>query len=79
MLLFCVVRTVLGQSIDMKLVAIYYTSKTLGEAHINYTTIEKESIASSFFLRRIFSYFLCRKVIKFIEHDALKFLVNKNK
>ena len=44
MLLFCDVGTVLGQSIDMKLVAIYYTSKTLGEAHINYTTIENESI-----------------------------------
>lgn len=33
------IRVILGQRVDRKLVGIYYVSKTLGEAQLNYLTI----------------------------------------
>ncbi|KAD7477782.1 hypothetical protein E3N88_00918 [Mikania micrantha] len=41
------VGAVLGQRVDKKPVVIYYASKTLSDAQLNYTTTEKEFIASS--------------------------------
>lgn len=35
----------LGQRIDKKLHVIYYTSKVLGPAQVNYTTTEKKMLA----------------------------------
>ncbi|KAJ0954149.1 putative nucleotidyltransferase, Ribonuclease H [Helianthus annuus] len=39
------VGAVLGQRVDKKPVAIYYASKTLADAQLNYTTTEKELLA----------------------------------
>ena len=67
----------LGQRIDKKPVAIYYASKTLGEAQVNYTTTEKEFLAIIFALEKFCSYLLGSKVIVFTDHAALKFLLSK--
>ena len=71
------VGAVLGQRIDKKPVAIYYASKTLGEAQVNYTTTEKEFLAIIFALEKFRSYLLGSKVIVFTDHAALKFLLSK--
>ena len=71
------VGAVLGQRVDKKPVAIYYASKTLGGAQVNYSTTEKELLAIVFALEKFRSYLLGSKVIIFTDHAALKFLLNK--
>ena len=46
------VGEVLGKQLDKKLTAICYASKTLVEAHINYTTTEKELMAVVYALEK---------------------------
>ena len=46
------VGAVLGQWIDKKSTAVCYTSKTLGDAQLNYTTMEKELLAVVFALEK---------------------------
>lgn len=38
-------EAVLGQRRDKKAHVVYYASSTLNDAHVNYTTIEKELLA----------------------------------
>ena len=71
------VGAVLGQRVDKKPIAIYYASKTLGGAQVNYSTTEKELLAIVFALEKFRSYLLGSKVIIFTDHAALKFLLNK--
>ena len=68
------VGAVLGQCVDKKPVAIYYASKTLVDAQVNYSTTEKELLAIVFALENFRSYFLGSKVIVYTDHSALKFL-----
>ena len=53
-----VVGVVLGQWKDGKLHAIYYASKTLDPAHINYATTEKELLAVVFAIDKFRPYLL---------------------
>ncbi|XP_078433682.1 uncharacterized protein LOC144704977 [Wolffia australiana] len=71
------VGAVLGQRIEKKPVVIYYASKTLNEAQVNYTTTEKELLAIVFALENFRSYILGSKIVVFSDHSALKFLLNK--
>ena len=50
------VGAVLGQRKDKKLHAIYYASRTLDEAQINYATTEKELLAIVFAIDKFRSY-----------------------
>jgi len=50
-----VIGVVLGQCIDNKQHVIYYSSRTLNEAQLNYTTTEKEFLAVVFVLKKISS------------------------
>jgi len=68
---------VLGQKKDNKPYAIYYASRTLGEAQINYTTSGKEFLAVVYALEKFWSYLINSKVIFFTYHAALKRLVKK--
>ena len=47
-----VVGAVLGQLLDKKLMTICYASKTLVEAQINYTTMEKELLTMVYTLEK---------------------------
>lgn len=72
-----VVGEVLGQRIDKKLHAIYYVSRTLDQAQINYAMIEKELIAVVFTLDKFRSYLVVAKIIIYTDHTAIRYLLNK--
>ena len=69
----------MGQRVDRKPVAIYYASKTLVDAQMNYSTTEKELLAIVFALEKFRSYLLGSKVIVYTDHSTLKFLFLKKK
>ena len=53
-----IIGTVLGQQIDKQPHVIYYTSRTLNDAQLNYSTIEKEFLAVVFVLEKFRSYLI---------------------
>ena len=71
------VGVVLGQQIDKKLTAIWYASKTLVDAELNYTTTDKELLAVVFALEMFRPYILGSKIIVYTDHAALKYLLSK--
>jgi hypothetical protein len=71
------VGAVLGQRIDKLPHVIYYASRTLNDAQLNYPTIEKELLAVVFALDKFQSYLLGSKVIIYSDHVALKYLLSK--
>ncbi|CAN6712678.1 unnamed protein product [Malus baccata var. baccata] len=68
---------VLGQRKDKRPHVIYYASRTLNDAHLNYSTTEKELLAVVFALDKFISYLIGTKVIVFTDHAALKYLLTK--
>ena len=56
---------------------IYYASKTLNDAQLNYSTTEKELLAVVFALEKFRSYLVGSKVIVYSDHAALKYLLSK--
>ena len=57
--------------------AIYYASKTLNEAQLNYATTEKELLAIVFAFDKFQLYLIDNKVIVFMVHLAIKYLMIK--
>ncbi|CAN6586155.1 unnamed protein product [Malus baccata var. baccata] len=70
-------EAVLGQRKDKKPHVIYYASRTLNDAQLNYSTTEKELLAVVFALDKFRSYLIGTKVIVFTDHAALKYLFTK--
>ncbi|KAM2374917.1 hypothetical protein ACFXTH_043762 [Malus domestica] len=68
---------VLGQRKDKRSHVIYYASRTLNDAQLNYSTTEKELLAVGFALDKFRSYLIGTKVIIFTDHVALKYLLSK--
>ncbi|CAN6718941.1 unnamed protein product [Malus baccata var. baccata] len=68
---------VLGQRKDKRPHIIYYASRTLNDAQLNYSTTEKELLAVVFALDKFPSYLIGTKVIVFTDHAALKYLLTK--
>ncbi|CAN6589036.1 unnamed protein product [Malus baccata var. baccata] len=68
---------VLGQRKEKRPHVIYYASRTLNDAQLNYSTTEKELLAVVFALDKFRSYLLGTKVIIYIDHAALKYLFTK--
>ncbi|CAL8135368.1 unnamed protein product [Prunus armeniaca] len=68
---------VLGQRKDKKPHVIYYASRTLNDAQLNYSTTEIELLAVVFALDKFRSYLLGTKVIIYSDHSALKYLLTK--
>ena len=71
------IGAVLGQQIDKKPTTIWYASKTLAEAQINYTTTEKELLAVVYALEKFRPYILGSKIVIYTNHAALKYLFPK--
>ena len=72
-----VMGAVLGQRKDKKPSMIYYASKTLNNAQMNYTTTKKELLAVVFVCEKFRSYLAGSLVIVFSDHAALKYILSK--
>jgi hypothetical protein len=70
------VGAVLGQRKDKKPYVIYYASKTLNSAQMNYITTEKELLAVVFACEKFRSYLVGSPVVVFSNHAALKYLLS---
>jgi len=68
---------VLGQRKDNKQHVIYYSSRTLNDAQVNYTTTKKEFLAVVFALEKFRPYLLGTKTTIFTNHSALRYLMLK--
>lgn len=71
------VGVVLGQWKDKDPYMIYYESKILNEAQMNYSTTEKELFAVVFALDKFHSYLIRSPIVVFTDHAALKYLLTK--
>ena len=72
-----VVGAVLGQRKEGKSYVIYYASKLLDDAQVNYTTIEKELFAIVYAFDKFGAYLVGQKYILYSDHAALKYLLSK--
>ncbi|CAN6691821.1 unnamed protein product [Malus baccata var. baccata] len=68
---------ILGQRKDKQPHVIYYASRTLNDAQLNYSTMEKELLVVVFALDKFRSYLLGTKLIIYTDHAALKHLLTK--
>jgi hypothetical protein len=73
------VGVVLGQRVDKLSYVIYYASKTLNDAQLNYSTMEKELLAIVFVFDKFRSYLLGSNVIIYLDYVALKYLFFQKK
>jgi hypothetical protein len=71
------IGAVLGQRKEGRVHAVYYASKTLNEAQLNYATTERELLAVVFTFEKIRSYIVNSKVIVDTDHAAIKYLLAK--
>ena len=71
------IGAVLGQREDRKPYVVYYASKTLNEAQMNYTTKEKELLVLVYALDKFRAYLVGSDIIIFTNHSALKYLLTK--
>ena len=71
------VGAVLGQRKSNVFHVIYYASKKLNGAQLNYTTTEKELLAIVFGFEKFRSYLLGTKVVVYTDHAAIRYLVSK--
>jgi hypothetical protein len=72
-----VVGAVLGQRKEGKVHVIYYASKALNGAQLNYATTEKKLLAVVFAFEKFKSYIVNSKVIVYTDHAAIKYLLSK--
>ncbi|KAA3484289.1 Retrovirus-related Pol polyprotein from transposon opus [Gossypium australe] len=71
------VDAALGQREDKIFHAIYYSSRTLVDVQLNYTTTEKELLVVVFAFDKFQSYLVVTKVTIYTDHSAIKYLVTK--
>jgi hypothetical protein len=71
------IGAVLGQRKEGKVHAIYYASKTLNGARLNYATTEKDVLVVVFAFEKFRSYIVNSKVIVYTNHAAIKYVFSK--
>uniref|UniRef100_A0A2N9I0B9 RNA-directed DNA polymerase n=1 Tax=Fagus sylvatica TaxID=28930 RepID=A0A2N9I0B9_FAGSY len=71
------VGAVLGQRKDKKPHVIYYASRTLNSAQMNYTTTKKKLLTVVFALDKFRSYLMGTSIVVFTDHAALRYLLSK--
>ncbi|XP_070050913.1 uncharacterized protein [Nicotiana tomentosiformis] len=72
------IGAVLGQRNNKILHHVYYASKTLNDAQLNYTVTEQELLAIVYAFENFRAYLLGSKVIVYTDHAALRYLMAKN-
>ena len=72
-----VVGAVLGQRKEGKPFVIYYASRTLNSAQMNYTTTEKELLAVIFALDKVCLYLIGSSTIVYFDHAVVRYLMSK--
>ena len=71
------IEAVLGQKRDITFQVIYYASRTLNDAQLNYATTEKELLAIVFVFDKFHRYLIGNRVIVHTDHSAIKYLMTK--
>ena len=71
------IGAVLGQQDGQVPYAIYYISKNLSPAELNYTVIEKEFLAIVYFINKFRHYITGYPTFVHTDHSAIKYLMNK--
>ncbi|KAL5544755.1 hypothetical protein UlMin_008539 [Ulmus minor] len=71
------IGAVLGQRKGKIFHVIYYASKVLNDAQLNYATTEKELLAVVYAFDKFWSYLIGSKVIVYTDHSALRYLFAK--
>ncbi|CAM8923641.1 unnamed protein product [Rhodiola kirilowii] len=71
------IGAVLGQRVEKKLHVIYYVSKVLDNAQMNYTTTKKELLAVVYAFEKFRPYLVGTKTIVYTDHAAIKYLMAK--
>ena len=66
-----------GQKKDRTFQVIYYASRTLNDAQLNYATTKKELLAIVFAFDKFWSYLIGNKVIVHIDHSSIKYMMTK--
>ena len=71
------IGAVLGQKIERIFQVIYYASRTLNDAQLNYATTEKELLAIVFAFDKFRPYLIGNKVVVDTDHSTIKYLMTK--
>ncbi|XP_060965353.1 uncharacterized protein LOC133034312 [Cannabis sativa] len=71
------IGAVLGQRVDRVFHTIYYASRTLNDAQLNYVTMEKEMLAIVFACDKFRPYLIGNKVKVHTDHSTIKYLMTK--
>ena len=71
------IGAVLGQKREKIFQVIYYASRTLNDAQLNYATTEKELLAIVFAFNKFRPYLIGNKVVVHTDHFAIKYLMTK--
>ena len=71
------IGAVLGQKRERTFQVIYYVSRTLNDAQLNYATTEKEFLAIVFVFDKFQLYLIGNRVIVHTDHSAIKYLMTK--
>ena len=67
----------MGQKRERIFQVIYYASRTLNDAQLNYATTEKELLEIMFSFDKFQPYLIGNKVIVYTDHSAIKYLMTK--
>ena len=71
------IGAVLGQRVDKVFDTIYYASRTLNEAQLNYATTEKEMLVIVYACDKFRPYLIGNKVVVYTDHSTIRYLMSK--
>jgi hypothetical protein len=71
------IGTVLGQEEDKKYYVIYFISKNITPAKLNYIVTEKEFLAVIHAINKFLHYITCYPIILYTDHSTIKYLDKK--
>ncbi|XP_070029736.1 uncharacterized protein [Nicotiana sylvestris] len=71
------IGAILGKCINKIFHLVYYASKIMNSAQVNYTIMEKELLAVVFAIEKFCPYLMGAKVIVHTDHAAIRYLMSK--